>query len=176
MTPLIAVSLLLLISAPAPPQLPDPALETLRAMAQERMRQDLAIYSAQQLRELEALYQSANRNLGGPDAKEILQRVVKEYPQSNRAGSAVLYLAQLSSGPARETFLKMAIDSHGEARYGDGVQVGAFARVQLAALYAAEGRLAEARGLATEVIERFPSAVDHGGRPLAETLQRLKLR
>jgi hypothetical protein len=156
-------------------QAPTPTLEMLRARAQERMRQDLAIYSAQDLRTLEELYQAANRNLNGPDAKDILRRVVKEYPKSNRAGSAVLYLAQLSSGDEREAYLKTAIDAHGDAWYGDGVQVGALARAQLAAFYAAAGKMPEAKALANEVVERFPGAVDHGGRPLVAMLQKMKL-
>ena len=139
------------------------------------MRHDLATYSAQDLRALEELYQAANRNLNGPDAKSILQRVIKEYPKSNRAGSAVLYLAQLSSGADREACLRTAIDAHGDAWYGDGVQVGAFARPQLAAFYAAAGKVTEAKALATEVAERFPGAVDHRGQPLVAMLQNLKL-
>jgi hypothetical protein len=147
----------------------------LRARAQERMRQDLAIYSAEDFRRLEELYQTANKNLRGPDARAILQRVVKEFPKSNRAGSAVLYLAQLSSGGEREAYLRTAIEAHGDTWYGNGVQVGAFARVQLAAFYAADGRLAEAKALAKEVAEGFPGAVDHSGRSLVETLRSLKL-
>jgi Tetratricopeptide repeat len=157
-------------------QVSEPSLEVLRAKAQERMSQDRAIYSVQDLRALEELYQSANRNLSGPNAKEILQRVVKEYPKSNRAGSALLYLAQLSSGAERESYLKSAIDAHSDAWYGDGVQVGAFARVQLARFYAAEGKMPEARALAAEVVERFPGAVDHTGRRLVELLRSLKLQ
>jgi len=153
----------------------EPTIDVLRARAQERMRQDLAIYSAEDLRTLEDLYQSANRNLRGPDAKAILQRVVKEFPKSNRAGSAVLYLAQMSSGTEREAYLKTAIEAHGDAWYGDGVQVGAFARVQLAAFYAAGGRMAEASDLAREVAQGFPGAVDHAGRLLVDTLRNLKL-
>lgn len=156
-------------------QTPEPTVEALRARAQERMRQDLATYSAEDVRTLEDLYQSANRNLRGPDAKGILQRVVREYPKSNRAGSAVLYLAQLSSGAEREAYLKTAIEAHGDTWYGDGVQVGALARVQLAAFYAAGGRLAEARVLAREVVDRFPGAVDHSGRQLVEALRSLNL-
>ena len=154
---------------------PAPTIEVLRARAQERMRQDLAIYSPEEFRKLEDLYQSANRNLKGPDAKDILKRVVQEYPKSNRAGSAVLYLAQLSSGAEREAYLKSAIEAHGDTWYGNGVQVGALARAQLAAFYAATDRLAEARALAKEVTERFPGAVDHNGRPLADALRNLKL-
>lgn len=159
----------------APAQETDSAVKALRARAQERMRQDLAIYSREDLQKLEELYQSANRNLSGPDAKAILQRVVNEYPKSNRAGSAVLYLAQLSSGAERETYLKVAIANHENTWYGDGVQVGALARVQLAAFYAADGRSAEAQALVKEVVDRFPGAIDHNGRPLVEALRRLKL-
>ena len=172
MTTLIAALALASIALP-PPALQDavPTIETLRARAQERMRQDLAIYSREEMRTLEELYQSANRNLRGPDAKAILERVVKEYPKSNRAGSAVLYLAQMSSGSEREAYLKTAIKDHGDTWYGDGVQVGAFARAQLAVYYAANDKLSDAKKLAKEVEERFPGAVDHGGRPLADMLR-----
>jgi hypothetical protein len=87
----------------------------------------------------------------------------------------VLYLAQLSSGADREGYLKTAVDAHSDIWYGDGVQVGAFARVQLAALWAADGRMAGARALAKEVADSFPGAVDHRGLPLVETLRNLKL-
>jgi hypothetical protein len=170
-----ALSLLVALLSVGPIQGPEPTIEMLRARAQERMRHDLAIYSTDDLRKLEDLYQSANKNLRGPDAKLILQRVVKEFPKSNRAGSAVLYLAQLSSGAEREAYLKTAVEAHGDTWYGDGVQVGALARVQLAALYAADGRMAEAKGLANEVAQGFPGAVDHGGRRLVDTLRSLKL-
>jgi hypothetical protein len=153
----------------------EPTIEALRARAQERMRQDRAIYSADDLRKLEELYQSANKNLRGPGAKAILQRVVQEYPKSNRAGCAVLYLAQLSSGAEREGYPKTAIELHGDTWYLDGMQVGAAARVHLATFYAAGGRLAEARSLAKDVVDNFPGAVDHNGRPLVETLRSMKL-
>ena len=170
-----ALSLLVLSLMAAPWQVQEPTIEQLRARAQERMRQDLAIYSVEDMRELEQLYQSANRNLRDPGAKDKLRRVVSQYPKSNRAGSAVLYLAQLSSGDQREKYLKSAIGEHGDAWYGDGVQVGAMARAQLAALYAATGRTAEAQALAKEVVTLFPGAVDHSGRPLADILRDLKL-
>jgi hypothetical protein len=175
MSSLVAVLALLATFVPAAAQDPPPTLEMLRARAQERMRQDLAIYSSTDLRALEELYQSANRNLNSPDAKPILQRVLREYPKSNRAGSAVLYLAQLSSGAEREEYLKTAIREHENTWYGDGVQVGAFARAQLAAFYAAAARMPEATTLAKEISERFPGAVDHSGRPLEEMLRKLKL-
>ena len=170
---MVALVASLLVGIPA--QESESAVKALRARALERMQQDLAIYSRDDLQKLEALYQTANRNLSGPDAKEILQRVVKEYPKSNRAGAAVLYLAQLSSGAERESYLKTAIADHENSWYGDGVQVGALARVYLASFYAAQGRTAEASTVAREVVERYPGAIDHDARPLIDTLRRLKL-
>ena len=176
MTILIRLSVfgLAWICAQSPPS--PPTLEMLRARAQERMRQDLTIYSRDDLRALEELYQTANRDLRGPQAKETLLRVVKDYPKSNREGSAVLYLAQLSSAAEREGYLKTAISDHSDTWYGNGVQVGAFARTQLATLYAAEGKMTEAKALAEEIAERIPGAVDHRGQPLLDTLRNLKLR
>jgi hypothetical protein len=169
----LAVLVLVVLGAAGPLQGPTP--EALRARAQERMRQDLAVYSEQDLRDLEELYQTANRNLKAPEAHGILEQVVSKYPKSNRAGSAVLYLAQMSSGADRERYLKTAIERHGDTWYGDGVQVGAFARAQLAVFYSVQGKATEAEALAKEVADRFPGAIDHNGRPLAETLRKMKL-
>jgi hypothetical protein len=174
MTLSIALVSLTLTAAPVVAQPQVPTLEMLRARAQERMRQDLSVYSREDLRALEELYQSANRDLRSPTAKETLQRVLKEYPKSNRAGSAVLYLAQLSSGEEREAYLKSAIATYGDTWYGDGVQVGALARAQLAMTYAAMGRVDDAKVLVKEIEDKFPGAVDHGGRPLLDSLRRLR--
>jgi hypothetical protein len=35
--------------------------------------------------------------------------------------------------------------------------------------------MVEAKALAKEVVDNFPGAVDHGGRPLVETLRSLRL-
>lgn len=174
MVPVMPLFLLLLVGG-ATQATPPPTIETLRARAQERMRQDSAIYSAEEVRRLEDLYQSANRNLRDPGAKEILQRIVREFPKSNRAGSAILYLAQISSGDERERLLKSAIDTYGDTWYGDGVQVGAFARAQLAVFYSTHGKMEQGHALAREVADQFPGAVDHTGRLLVEMLVKLKL-
>jgi hypothetical protein len=45
----------------------------------------------------------------------------------------------------------------------------------LAAYYAADGRMDEAKSLAEEVARGFPGAVGHDGRRLVDTLRALKL-
>jgi hypothetical protein len=153
----------------------DKKLEALRARAQARFQRDREVFSAQEFRDLEALYQAANRNIRAPDGRDLLLEVVSKYPKSNRAGCAVLYLARISSGSERESFLTRAIAEHGDDWYGDGVQVGALARVHLADHYAHTNRKDEAVALAEEVRRSFPEAVDHTGGSLIEMLQRMKL-
>ncbi len=178
---LLLVPLLLLNSTrglPAPllaQEATVPSIEALRAKAQDRMRQDRARLSNQDFREIETTYQSANKDLRAPSARDALRQLVQKYPTSNRAGCAVLYLAQMSSGSEREEYLTSAIANHGDAWYGDGVQVGAYARAQLASFYANSNRLSEALKLTDEVKTQFPGAVDHSGVPLADTLRKMKL-
>ena len=152
-----------------------PTLEELRAKAQARMLQDRDVYTAEEFQAIEAIYQSANRNLRAPESRDRLLELVEKYPKANRTGCALLYLAQGAKGDEREAFLKQAIADHCDAWYGDGTQVGAFARAQLAVYYANSNRRDEAIALATEVERLFPGAVDHSGAPVADTLKRFKL-
>jgi hypothetical protein len=153
----------------------DTKLEALRARAQARFLRDREVFTVQEFRDLETLYQAANRDIRAPGGRDLLLQVVAKYPRSNRAGCAVLYLAQISSGSERESFLKRAIAEHGDDWYGDGVQVGALARAYLAGHYADTNRRDEAVALAEEVRKSFPEAVDHTGGSLIEMLQRMKL-
>jgi hypothetical protein len=139
------------------------------------MRRDREVFTAEEFRDLETVYQAANRNLRAAGARDLLLQVVSKYPRSNRAGCAVLYLAQISSGSERESFLQRAIADHADDWFGNGVQVGALARVQLAGHYAETNRRDRAVALAEEVRASFPDAVDHSGGSLLEMLRRMKL-
>jgi len=158
---------------PAP--LTNPALEGLRAQAQARMRQDTRTFSREDVQKIEALYQQGNRDIRDPKAREVFLQLVSAYPKSNRTGCAVLYLAQTATGEERERYLKLAIDSHGDAWYGDGAQVGPLARAMLAQQYAATGRADEARAVALEIERSTPDAVDHTGAPLVDSLRRMRI-
>jgi hypothetical protein len=162
---------------PAPPSpVPAAALEALRARAQERMRADHSAFSREEIRDIEELYQSANRDLRAPDAKQKLIALVDQHPASNRTGCAVLYLAQLSQGEEAEKYLKLAIEKHENAWYGDGAQVGALARFQLARFYWQGGKQDGARAVAQELRTKFPDAVDHNGRRLVDLLANSPLK
>jgi hypothetical protein len=114
-------------AAVAGEQVPEAQRQRLQAKARQRMQQDAKKYSRDQLREAEQLYQVANSNWRTPQAKQSLEQMVAKFPDVNRTGCAVLYLAQYSRGEEQEKLLKQAIDKYSDCYYGNGVQVGAFA-------------------------------------------------
>jgi hypothetical protein len=141
----------------------------LRATAKARMAREKDVYSGKDLSEIEKLYQSGNWNTA--EGRKLLQKLVDEYPKSNRAGCAMLYLARKASGKERETLLLRAISDYDDSWYGDGTQVGPYARTLLALTYAHDGRKDEARKLAEQVATQTPDAVEHTGSSLVASLR-----
>jgi hypothetical protein len=138
--------------------------------ARHRLLQDTARFSNAELERIEALYQPANRNVASPEALRGLLTLLEQFPNSNRAGCARLYLAQTSSVKEAEAHLRSAIATCTNCWYGDGVQVGALARYQLAALLVRSGRASEAEPLQAELRTFFADAVDHSGAILVDLL------
>lgn len=144
--------------------------EKLVARARQRMRQDSQKHSPAQLREAEELYQVANKNWRTPEAKASLEQMVEKFPNVNRTGCAVLYLAQYSEGAERERLLKEAIDKYGDCFYGNGVQVGAYARLLLGGYYQQNGKEDLAKQQFDELRTKFPDAIGHRGESLVAKL------
>lgn len=158
-----------------PKSSPGASLDQLRATAQTRMRRDLETFTPEQMREIETLYQSANRNLRAPESRGRLQELVDKYPASNRAGCAALYLAQGAGDHDREVLLKQVIDRHADAWYGDGTQVGPMARAFLASWYVKQKEQEEAVATARAILADTPDAIDHQGRRLVDILKGMGL-
>jgi beta-lactamase regulating signal transducer with metallopeptidase domain/tetratricopeptide (TPR) repeat protein len=142
----------------------------LRADFQKRMARDRATYTERELGEIEQLYQTANKRWKSQEAQDSLEKLVARYAKANRTGCAVLYLGQMSESAQKERYLKRAIEDFGDCMYGDGVQVGAFARYLLAMHYEETGKKNEAKRLVAELIEDYPDAVGHNGNLLIEQL------
>ena len=140
--------------------------------ARQRMREDREKYSDQQLREIESLYQVANKKWRTAEAQQSLEQLIGKYDKANRTGCAILYLGQMSTGDEKLKYLKQAIE-HGDCFYGDGVQVGAYARFHLAHHYLSQGKNAEAEKLFDEIRKEFPDAVDHKGNRLENAIPKL---
>jgi hypothetical protein len=145
--------------------------QALREKFEKKAAQDQAKYTQEQLREAEQLYQVANRKWGTPEANESLDTMLKKYPDINRTGCALLYVAQRSQGDEREKYLKQCIEKHNDCFYGDGAQVGAMARLMLAEDYRTKGEQEKAAALYTELKTKFADAVDHGGNLLVDSLK-----
>jgi len=142
-----------------------------RNRARQRMRKDSEIYSREQLREVETLYQVANKQWRSQEGKDSLKELIEKYDKANRTGCALLYLGQMSKGKEREQYLKNAIAEFSDCFYGDGVQVGAYARYYLAYHYKEAGKSNEAERLFREIGERYPNAIDHKGRLLRDIIE-----
>jgi outer membrane murein-binding lipoprotein Lpp len=137
------------------------------AQLQARIQKDHDNHSAAELQVIEKLYQIANRSWQTPEAVDSLKKLVAAHPGTNRTGCAYLYLGQMSVGAEKERYLKTAIADYSDSWYGDGVQVGAYARFQLAFHYRQTARDSEARQLFAELRKDYPDAVDHAGKLLS---------
>ena len=138
---------------------------------EKKMAQDRAKYAPEQLRDAEQLYQVANQKWGSPEANESLQKMIKKYPDINRTGCAMLYLAQRSAGDERAKYLRDCIEKFNDCFYGDGVQVGAYARFLLAVDYKSKGEEKRAAELYNEIKAKYTDAIDHGGKLLVSSIK-----
>jgi len=151
-------------------QAADKRRKALRVRFEKRMAEDREKYSQEQLREAENLMGIAEQHFGSAEANEALQTLLKNYPTSNRAGCAKLYVAQTSKGESRLTSLRECIEKYNDCFYGDGVQVGAYARFLLAEDYRNQGEERKA-ALYSEIRSRYPDALDHRGNPLVDGIK-----
>lgn len=133
----------------------------------ERIAADKKIYTEKQLAKAEEMYRKANgKGWMTSEAKASLEKMIEQYPQSNRAGCGTLYLAQWADGEEMERLLLKAIEKYNDSYYGDGVQVGPYARWILADYYIDIGLMEKSDRLWAELKTNYPDAIDHKGRLL----------
>jgi hypothetical protein len=152
-------------------QAADNRRKAFRAKFDKKMAQDREKYTAEQLRDAENLYQVANQKWGSPEASESLQAMIKKYPDINRTGCATLYVAQRSQGDERTRYLQDCVEKYNDCFYGDGVQVGVYARFLLAEDYRNKGEEKKAEALYNEIKVKYPEAVDHSGKLLVDSIK-----
>ena len=140
-----------------------------RGLYEARMSSDVERYGRETAARIEDRYQVANRERSTEASRTALEEVIRDYPDSNRAGCGALYLAQWARGAEREARLTAVIRDHADAIYGDGVQVGAYATFLLARETKSENERAQ---LLDQLQRRWPDAIDHSGQPLSSRLPR----
>lgn len=143
-----------------------------KTKARERMRKDLKIYSREELREIETLYQVANKKWRSQEGVESLKLLIENYKKANRTGCALLYLGQMSRGDEQIKYLMQAIKDFSDCYYGNGVQVGAYARFKLLWIYVRNGNKTKADKLVQEIKTNYPDAIDHRGNNLVDIIDR----
>jgi TolA-binding protein len=149
---------------------PEERVAAKRADARQRMRRDVELYTPEQLREIESLYQVANQKWQSEAARKSLRTLVEKYPKANRTGCALLYLGQMTHDDEQIAYLKQVIADHGDCFYGDGVQVGAYARFVLAQVYLKGAKPEKAKSLLDEIRSNYADAIDHEGHSLPTQL------
>ena len=138
----------------------------LREKVKLRYDKDVAEYGKSAMREIERLYRAFSKTGDAAAFDELLKR----FPKACRTGCAVMYAGQRAKGDEAVKWFKKAIADHGDCYYGDGVCVGAYARLYLASIYAKQGKTSEAEKLQEEIRTQFPDAVTHKGRPMKDAL------
>jgi hypothetical protein len=152
------------------PMQADARQKALRTLFEKRMAQDAKKYTPDQLKDAESLYQTMNKNWRTDEGKAVLKAMIEKYPDINRTGCAELYVGQVSDGDEKVQHLQAAIDKHSDCIYGDGVQVGAYARFLLAMSYKDKGDNKRAGSLFDEIRKDYPEAIDHAGNLLEEQI------
>jgi hypothetical protein len=142
--------------------------QALKDKLEARFAQDRNKYTPEQVLDAESLFHVVSQKPGTSEASESFQTLVKKYPDMDRTGCAMLYIAQRSQGEDRAKYLQECIDKYDDCVYGDGVQVGAYARFLLARDYVKKGDEKKAAALSGEIKNQYPEAVDHAGNLLMD--------
>ena len=144
----------------------------MRGKLRERVRKDRELYGADGMREIEMAYRAYSRSKEADN--EHLQTLISKYPKANRTGCAVMYAGQRSRGSDDGKWFRLAMEKYGDCLYGDGAQVGAYARFYLAGLHERKGDKAEAEKLRAEILTLYPDALTHRGKKMSDYLRRAK--
>lgn len=138
----------------------------------ERVNIDKKLYSEDQLKEIEKIYQQISKNWKLEIADKVVKEIITKYPKSNRAGCAILYLAQLTEDEKeKEKLLIEIINKYSDCFYGDGVQVGAYANYLLYNYYKENNLVDKSKKIANILKRNYKDAVDHNGNKLLDQLK-----
>jgi TolA-binding protein len=140
----------------------------------QRHALDVSTHTEAKVMEVENAYQGTLRNFGSPECIEAHQKFIKNYPGFNRTGCALSELAGMSnmSSPETEQYYKECIQRYDDCYWVDGVQVGPFARFNLAYCYKHTGQDDKAQALYKEIRDNYPDSIDHGGQLLVDCINK----
>ena len=138
-----------------------------------RRELDRKKYTQEQMTEAEAIYIQAvsSSNWGSPEHLKALKQLLEKFPEANRTGCALLDWGESAPGPESVKYFEDCIHQHNDCYYGDGVQVGAYARLSLANYYNRTGENQKAVALFKEIKDNYSDSIDHCGRLLIDLIK-----
>jgi len=142
--------------------------KALQGKIERRIAADREKYSQDEILEAEKLYRVISQKPGTPEAADSFKTLREKFPENNRTGCASLYMAQRTQGEDRIKKLEECIEKYGDCMYGDGVQVGAYARHLLAREYMIHNETKKAEQFFSEIKTNYSDALDHSGNLLSE--------
>ena len=146
----------------------DAEITALRAKVAARAKADVDEYGRDGVRAIEMAYRAYSRSKDVDN--EHLKTLLEKYPKANRTGCAVMYAGQRAQGSDDGKWFRLAMEKYADCMYGDGVQVGAYARLYLAGYLESKGKKDEAKKLRDEILKLYPDARTHRGRKMSEFL------
>jgi len=149
-------------------------MRSYRGKFEQRYGLDVRTHTEAKVVEVENAYQAIERNFGSPECIEAHKKFIKKYPGFNRTGCALSELAGMSefTSPETEQYYKECIQKYDDCYWGDGVQVGPFARFSLAFYYKNSGQNDKAEALYTEIKDNYPDSIDHEGQLLVDVIKK----
>lgn len=147
--------------------------EALNKRVSRMFEEDRKKYTQEQVIEAENLYRVISQKGGTQEAKDSFDAMMTKFPEINRTGCAMLYMAQRAKGEERAKLLQECIEKHSDCMYGDGVQVGAFARFLMARDCSSKGDDKKAEALNAELKLNYADSIDHAGNLLVEQQAKL---
>lgn len=160
--------------------------DTVQKFGQEfeaRWRKDRERLGAERHKEMERLWFEGRRPRGDPESIEKLEKLLEEFPDTNRAGCAAMELGhhymRSRSLPMEERRKKAAEYWHRvEDRYSDvlceyNAPAAGMSKLALATWIYRSTDPGMARRLLQEVIDKHEGETDHLGRPLSATAKRI---
>jgi len=142
-----------------------------RERFERRRALDRKKYTEEQLTEAENMYAAAERQWKSPKYSESVNQMIQKFPDANRTGCLVLEFAQNTTGPESEKSFKDCIEKYNDCYYGDGVQVGPFARFWLADYYGKTKENEKAEALYKEIRDNYSDSIDHNGQLLISLIK-----
>jgi beta-lactamase regulating signal transducer with metallopeptidase domain/TolA-binding protein len=149
-------------------------MQSYRGKYAQRQALDVSTHTEAKVVEVENAYQAALSNFCSPECIEAHKKFIEKYPGFNRTGCALSELAGMSefTSPETEQYYKECIQKYDDCYWGDGVQVGPFARFGLANYYKNTEQNDKAEALYTEIKDNYPDSIDHSGQLLVDCINK----